>query len=117
MVWGQLSGRIPYAFRGDFEVLKRAGPGFHRIGGNPGVPVQFVHREISVFDRETDGRQLHVCHVGLGPELPSLPLQVHAARYGASERASKEIRNLETSVIHTIGAAAGQSAGVKNFVA
>src|SRR5207249_11669135 len=63
----------------------------------------FRSREISVFDRETDGRQLHVCHVGLGPELPSLPLHVHAARYGASERASKEIRNLETSVIHTIG--------------
>ena len=52
----------------------------------------------------------------LRPELQALPLQVHAAGYGPSKRARKKIRNLETRIVHMVGAAARQPFGVKNLV-
>ena len=100
----------------NLEVPERMRPGFHRVGRNTRVPVQFVNRKITVFDAGQDRSQFHAFHAGLRLEFPSVPLHVHAARYTAPKRTDKEIRYLKAGVVQVIGAAADQAFGVKDLV-
>src|SRR5258708_33685741 len=107
MAFRQLLGSVPHGIRSDFEVFEGAAPRFNRICRDPRVPVQLVDGEVSMLDRWQNSRELHVLHVGVGPEFQPVESHCHTASYPAPESLGKKIRNLETTVVDSIAAAAG----------
>jgi len=101
MVRRRLFGSLPHGIRGDFKVFEWATPRFHRICGDPRVPVQLVDGEVSVLDRWQDRRKLHVC-TWCQPEFQPVESHRHAPGYSASESLGKKIWNFETTVVDSI---------------
>src|SRR5712692_2817735 len=113
MVLRRLVWTLPHGVRGDFEVLERTTPGFHRVRSDPCVPVQLVDGEVAMLDRRQYRREPHVLHMGVRPELQPVETHRHAPGYHAAESPGKKIRNLEATVVDSIAAAAGESCRVK----
>src|SRR6266404_6488779 len=109
MVFRQLFGSLPHGIRSDFEVLEGAAPRFYCVCSDLRVPVQLVDGEVSMLDRWQNSCELHVLHVGVGPEFQPVESHRHTAGYPAPESRGKKIRNFETTVVDSIAAAAGRS--------
>src|SRR5215471_7443109 len=72
MTFCELRGVVPSGFSCNFEMLEVAGPRFHGVSRDKGVPVQFVDREIAMLDAGQDGSQFHALNVRHGAELPAI---------------------------------------------
>ncbi len=107
---------LPHGIHRNFEVFETASPGFHRVCGHPRVPVQLVDREVSVFDRRQDSRQLYILHMRVGPEFQAVESQRHAPSYAPAKRARIKIRHLQAAIVDSIAALAGETAGMKDFI-
>ena len=98
---------LPHRLHVDFEVLERAGPGFHRVPGDARIPVQFVDGEVAMLNGWQDSGEHGILHMRVRPEFQPVETHRHAPGYLAAESCGKKIRQLQPAIVNSIVAAAG----------
>ena len=97
-------------------MLEGPAPGFNRVCSHPCIPMQFVNREVAMFDRRQDRGEPRILHMGVRPELQPVETHRHSPGHPPAESAGKKIRHLQAMVVDSIAAMASESRCMKDLI-